>query len=406
MMLAARDLFDSREDALLAGLLLSLSSTNIYFSREIRMYSLYMLLAAVSMWGMIRILKQRKHGMGMAVGANMLLVWTHAMSFTLFVLEGVMVVAFYWRDFKRMLVWLFPQAVNILVWYALWARRFSLRKIDGAAQGKLFTIWDLRKLVDSWICGMFRMDGWSAADRTVLVYGMLLASVVLLLLASLVIVSKRRLQGRTDWAEFFVLAVALTPVVGFIFSRCVYPAWVPRYTIYSSFGLVLGMILGTRSVSFIGKGMVSQERVAAVRACMAVLLVCAFFQAWLKIPSPINFDWKTAARAVSDEQPVYVYPGNQTPCVRRNLPHNPVVPIYDAATSSVPDGAWLVVFTVDARRSSPRQKSRFDAILVQSICRPPFSIDVWKRLPKNAAPEQHALAMPVSAQRGGQSPRP
>ncbi len=74
--LAARDLWD-RRSGLIAGALASVAPILVWYSQEIRMYSLFMLLALLALWGQARVLRYgRADGWVIYVLASAALVWT------------------------------------------------------------------------------------------------------------------------------------------------------------------------------------------------------------------------------------------------------------------------------------------------------------------------------------------
>ena len=110
---------------------------------------------------------------------------------------------------------------------------------------------------------------------------------------------------------------------------------------------------------------------------MIALLLCAFFVDWVKIAVPMNIDWKTAARCISDRQTVYVFPGRDAPSLRRVLPCNRVIPIYDIQNVSIPDDTWVIVNSTEI--SGRHSCWHPNAVRVRSICAPSFSIELWKK---------------------------
>ncbi len=88
---AARDFFGNRRESLLVGLLLAISTMNFFFCRETRMYSLYMLLSALSILGVTRMLKQMKHGTLMSAAANAFVYPVWVPRYTLYSLYALIV---------------------------------------------------------------------------------------------------------------------------------------------------------------------------------------------------------------------------------------------------------------------------------------------------------------------------
>jgi 4-amino-4-deoxy-L-arabinose transferase-like glycosyltransferase len=109
--------------ALFAAACLAVSIPHIYYSQEIRVYSLVSLLSLASAMSFLRVLQggDRRWWL-LHLGINALLLWTHLFAALMLVVEGLCFLAFRWREVKRWFLWGIGHAPAVIP-LALWTRQ-------------------------------------------------------------------------------------------------------------------------------------------------------------------------------------------------------------------------------------------------------------------------------------------
>jgi len=347
--LMALEYFRDAKEAYIAGLLSALSLTNIYFSQDIRMYSMYLMLTAASMWGLIRLLRHNDCiSLAINVIPNMLLVWTHMMSCVFLSAQGLVVIWHYRKDLLALLCWGIPQAANTVVWYFYWFQYTRIADIQKASVWKTSIVWDSSYLLDAWsksVSGSF-------FSPFSLGYQLGVIAAVASVLAAGVMV-RRWLSTRTVPAEdILLLLMTCIPLLSFAFSKWIFPWWQFRYTIYVNLSIILMIVLATRAFM-------------SAKPTVIAIVVVLFAEQVALAEHPFRPDWKTACEAISDDSPVWVVPGSQLETIKPLLNGNQLLPYYlDAKRQSVYDpaalartGGWLVNALNEEQRFLLIQKS-------------------------------------------------
>ena len=107
-----------REAGLLAALLVALNAMHVQYSQEIRMYSLTFLLAACSVYTLLRVRDDGRYWWAMHVAVNSCLIFTHLFAVLLLPAEALFVLL-YFRGQRRVLLWFVLQmllAAPLLAW--------------------------------------------------------------------------------------------------------------------------------------------------------------------------------------------------------------------------------------------------------------------------------------------------
>ncbi len=91
---------------LIAMLCLAVNHLHIYYAQEIRQYAMVYFLALLSVYCFLQWVRHwRLFSLLACTLANALLIWTHYHTGLLLVVEGIVLLLFYWRSFKRVVVW-------------------------------------------------------------------------------------------------------------------------------------------------------------------------------------------------------------------------------------------------------------------------------------------------------------
>ena len=112
-----------RRAGLIAALCLALSPQHIWHAQEIRPYTLFTLLAVVSMYALLRAVREGGvRWWGINLATNCLVVWTHVFGVLLLVVEGCFLLIFGRRRFRRPAAWACIQVLLLIPWFVWMAR--------------------------------------------------------------------------------------------------------------------------------------------------------------------------------------------------------------------------------------------------------------------------------------------
>ncbi len=281
-----------------AVLLLVLSPAHIHHAQGIRMYALFILLAAVMVWSFIRLREApRTLSWILHLAASLLLYWTHPMAGLVSAALGAWLLL-NWRGHKTLFIqWTAAQAVLFAptVWY-LSRVRFWPQDTTGQ--------WMESPSISTLLADIFYDDisgfHWQfrfgpLAERLGglrLVPDLFFALLITALLLYLALRACRdRARGDKKVSAMSALLglwLVLPPLTLFVVSWLWRPCMFPRYTAHCS--LALYLLLGG-AVQHIGNRRV---RVGAV----CLLTVCMLLQwLWLQ-PGPQRTDWRAAAQLI------------------------------------------------------------------------------------------------------------
>ena len=285
---------DGEFSGVLAALLTALSVHCVYYSQEIRMYSLFTFLAMAALWSGVRFMKRGEHwALMLNILVNGLLVWTHLLSCIFLVIEGcVFLYAFRWR-IRVLALWLLPQALNIALWWYVWGMDIDFARVERDSRGVLDRTFDLAYFAYSMMrltSGSPHKIGFPRLSYVIFVFTLVLMTVMLAAL------TKQTWKARAiDPARAWIALIGLSLIPVFAFSRFVFPIYGPRYLPYSVIGGYLMMAFGLSVLP-------------RIRWPIAVILVAVFAIHFATIPRPIRPDWNTASDIVNDGRPVIVLP--------------------------------------------------------------------------------------------------
>lgn len=288
-----RRLFGLRA-GLLASLFLSISILHVYYSLEVRMYSLAIFLSAVSVYSLLRAVDRQDRASWALHGAvNVLLIWTHLYACLIPVAQGLFVLLFHRRNRRLLIAWSSVHA-GIFGLLAAWMAVMWSREVGSSAlwfvppgvsevanafvvfAGGRFTNWDPSPLFP----GQVSLD----VVLAVVVYG---------LIAQLSLVTDWRGRARMEGplpagreAVGLLLFWLVVPTLAVIaVSLALRPFFIYRYQLPSS--LAVFVLLG---------GGIS--RLASQRARVAVAATVALLLAYqlLVLSGPMRPDYKGLAR--------------------------------------------------------------------------------------------------------------
>lgn len=299
--LAGLEFFKRRLEASISALLACVTVQYIYYSQEIRMYPLYMFLASLSIYGIIRFFnKNDRLWIGLNIGANMLLVWTHLLSPLLMVTEGFVMIWHCRRAPRNLVKWVAPQMLNIAIWWFLWGRTIRFDRIDGASAWKWNLQWGLTELWQAWVTNL------SHAEVHVLAGPVAWIAMVFAVSGMCLIGYGWFVKKTIASDQLLVVLIAATPIIMFAFSKWVFPFWLVRYTIYAPIGTFLLSAVGTRLV----------PRLQYPFAC---ILLVPFFIQFPLLHRPLRPDWQSAVPVINDGRPVVLIPAYERQTLKNLL---------------------------------------------------------------------------------------
>ncbi|MGA7076208.1 MAG: glycosyltransferase family 39 protein, partial [Halobacteriota archaeon] len=251
-----RQLFDD-EVGLLGALILALSQFNIQQSQEVRMYSLMLLLALLSMYFFLQLL--RKSGLAIAAGyvlVTTLLLYTHIYGFFVILAQDIYLVALLLllgEKTLRLKQWIVLQVIAIGL-FALWLPELTSH-LSTAERGFWLAVPTLGDLITTFnqLCGGMHI------------------LFIFLVLSVLALFRYTKTTGSMDWKSplkalrdyswnvqvtnitsvTLLVVLLLTPiVVPFVISHLTTPIYVIKYTIAASVALYLLAASGIRNINW------------------------------------------------------------------------------------------------------------------------------------------------------------
>lgn len=255
--LVGRQLFD-KEAGLIAALILALSSFNIFYSQELRMYSLMVLLALLSMYFFLRFLQRSTLASSAGyVLSTTLLVYTHYYGLFVVLAQNIYIVALLLLTARRtfqLRQWVILEAFVVAL-FAPWIGIFIYR---GRGPGLQLISWVPLPTLSDFV-------------TTFVVYAGTAALLIIFVLLSLIVLFRfTRVTGSFDWkhplksvkayswnvsiinvASFLLLVVWLFAlnVIPFVVSQVTQPIYFTRYAIAGSVASYLLVAGGIRNIN-------------------------------------------------------------------------------------------------------------------------------------------------------------
>jgi 4-amino-4-deoxy-L-arabinose transferase-like glycosyltransferase len=314
--LFGRDMYGAQA-GIIAALCLALHPAHIIFSQQIRMYSLVVLLALCSAFSFVKVVHQQQTRWWVVhIAANTLLVWTHVFATPLLLAEGLFLLAFRWREYRRMCLWI---AIHVLMLIPLvvWATTLDSAMIDGNMSFlPLPTIrisgaardLSVEKLWFYCILGSARRGFTQAFARTApwfkhgLSFGFLLCIAWLGWRARQAALGdqagccipgqeslKNHSMGETEKFAFLMALMLGPPVALLVLSYIWVPCFRGRYMLYTL--LPMCVIAGGAI------GHIRRSTVKTLAGC-ALLILCGYHAIAHTLSRPVTADWKSVMTLV------------------------------------------------------------------------------------------------------------
>lgn len=314
--LFGRDIY-GKKAGLIAALCLALSPIHIFNSQAIRPYSLVVLLAALSLWALVRA-SQGRGATWWAVNfvANVLLIWTHVFGLLLVLVQGCLLGVFLRGRRRQAVVWVALHLLALIPW-AWWVHTMpsmreqsyamyhapSVRNVfnDLVGDDAVNLNVELLPLERTWGFMPERSARVFLRAHTWFDRGLVLAFCLCIGWVAAKLVRSRAEAGggpRDDRARAsaesstLLLFVAFLPVLAlaalsYVWRPCIFP----RYTLHSS--LALYVMAGGAIQSIRGPG--------PRRCAVAVLVLLYGYQLSLTLPSATRTNWLEAAEYVRSD---------------------------------------------------------------------------------------------------------
>lgn len=331
----AKELFEEWVDRFAVVVMGLCSICHVYYSQEIRMYALYLLLSTISLWSTAKVFKSGGSSpLFISVVANILLMWTHIMAVVLIAFESGLMVWHDRKDFRRLLKWGVPQALNLIVWWLCWGQFLEHGRIVEAALWINNAAWDFPRFQFSWIqTTSGTLWGTYHFGKRI---GLFTEALAIMAMVGLLWELRKNRKVRTEKAMMVLLACL--PAVLYLASKFIYPCWIPRDTIFAQTGVILSAVIGA--------GVFGRR----VKCCLLAVLVTLFMLQYATIERPFRPNWKKVGQLLADGRPVIVFPKYEAHALKKLKP-KPVGARYGelgAALRQSQDelqntGGWLVM---------------------------------------------------------------
>lgn len=286
---------------LTAAALLAVSPTHIHHSQSIRMYVVFIFLAAVVAWTFVRLLEKSRLSLWALHGAaSFLLYWTHPFAGLVpAALGGFLLLRFFSRR-SFFIRWtllqclLFAPTVLYLSLVRFWPQNTTTDWIAPPSLSTLFADlffddisafhWQFRLGEFALKLGVFRLG------IDVLFAGLLIAGLVYLALF-LRREKEQVLPRKKEYSLLLLVWLLLPPLMLFAVSWLVRPCMFPRYTVHCT--LALYLLLGGAVEGLKTQG----GRIVAVLVLSGLMLLQ---WAWLQ-PGPQRTDWRSAGLLLHEQ---------------------------------------------------------------------------------------------------------
>ena len=294
-----------RTGAVVAALCLALSPVHAFHAQDIRMYVLFVFLAAASMWGFVAWLENaRKTALAGHCVASFFLSWTHPFAGLVLAVQAFFLLVYFRRYGRRAIAWFGLQTILWLpaVLYVAqlkywpedqtgqWLRFPGLGVFLGdlLADDVIGLSWQLRTSTAPWAPLSWR----PVMDALLFCAGP--CAMALLAWRAWGRSSARKEEGGgalTPRARFVLLVLwVIVPVLALaVLSLVIRPCIFPRYTVHASLGLYL--LLG---------GAVAALPMGGRVISALLLAVLLGYQDTLVRPGPMRPDWRGAAVYIED----------------------------------------------------------------------------------------------------------
>ena len=292
----------SRQAGYTAAALLALSPVHIHHSQGIRMYVLFILVAACVVWSFVRLLEKPSPGLWfLHLAASLCLYWTHAFAGLIPAVLGGFLLLRYRRRMGLFWCWtllqvaLFTPTVLYLASVRFWPEDTTHSWIGRPSLGALVA--DLFFDDISTFHWQFRLSNLAQhLFMARLFLDFLFAALILAFLAYLAVYCLRSIRKPVNAAFpeltlLMVLWLLLPPLFLFGLSWLIRPCMFPRYTAHCI--LPLYVLLGTAA---------ALPKRAFLRRLLPVLLVGGMALQWFWLqPGPQRTDWRSAGLLLHEQ---------------------------------------------------------------------------------------------------------
>ena len=297
-------LFGKRCFGSLAGMVallcFALSPIHVFHGQSIRMYVLFTLLALLSGYSFLQLLRTAsKRWWCLHIVANFLLLWTHPFATLLIFTEGVCLAFCYRRPIRRLVLWGGSQGLCVtpLLLYIINIKFWSQGSTASWFQRPSFPRFLADLIADDVVAFTYQLRVSEKANTLLVasqpVWNLLLTALFLFALVGGAFLLRRRSQQNASSFSvqehiFLLLWLFLPATLLYLTSLVWRPCIFPRYTLHSS--LALYLLLGGAIAALPKKGL---------RYITLGLLIIAYSaQLLLALPGPQRTDWKQAARYI------------------------------------------------------------------------------------------------------------
>lgn len=230
----------NRETGILGSLILAVSLFNIHYSREIRMYSLVVLLTLVSMYFFIKLLEKRSRANLIGyITSSIFLLYTHYSGLYLILAQNVYFITalllYKKKDILDLKTWIKYQATIFVLYLPwLWVGVLRMRKIQESH------FWIGRASVLTVLGSLIEYSG-----------SIVLFVVFMTLLVFLAVSIKKHWQGASlpDAGKMYLLSswLAIPIAVPFVISQFAAPMYMTKYTMpaHAAFCLLIAISIQT-----------------------------------------------------------------------------------------------------------------------------------------------------------------
>ncbi len=312
--LLGRDLY-GRNAGLIAAMCVALSPVHRFYAREIRMYVLMSLLALFSAYTFMHLVRDGRKRWWLLHGiANFLLMWTQPLAMLLPFVEGLFLILFSWRNYKRILAWgamhvaLAMPPLLYIVSIQYWSQNLTAYlKVpewpvflgDLIADDAVGLTYQSRPLLQGWEL----IVSPETAHRIVAWYPLVARWLFWFTIASALWLGCRTLWKATrkteaataaapwPWYFFLLMWWLVPPIVLYAISVEWRPCVEPRYTLHCSFAMYL-----------LVAGALTQIPWRALRVPAIAALLALYGYEQMLVFKGIQFpDWKTATAYLESE---------------------------------------------------------------------------------------------------------
>lgn len=276
---------------LFAALLLALSLLHIYYSQEVRVYSLTLLLSLLSMYAFVEFVEQKKTAWCAAnILANLLLVFTHLFAIQVLFVQACFLVLRQARTRRLLLLWFAPTTIVGLA-LAAWVMNIDTAALGSAASWMVKP--GLREIV---MFGLVFAGGRASNENpaahlpTGVSLDTVLAAVLLLLISGYVVRSlksfPRKRESSGPHLLLLLLWLILPPVVLLIASYAWRPCFVYRYVLFSALPVYL----------LAGAALANINATWLRRTLLAIVIALYAHQLSALATGPFRADWQSVSR--------------------------------------------------------------------------------------------------------------